>query len=160
MLRPILADFTKTSHDLYCTSRWSPRTGSVSTSATIIPSFFLGKEQKVPLQPLSRRIVRRWGEWRIFVLKPCSILCLKMLCSHRDRRSFRKQFWGAVFLRQAVFKAVWRESWLLGATLTSEGESRHVDIKPMPWGPWRSGVHPQRSPWHKVAEKSLDSAGD
>ena len=62
-----------------------------------------------------------------------------MFCSHSDRRSFRNWFRGAVFLRQSVFKAVWRESWLLGATLTSKGESLHVDIKPMPWGPWRSG---------------------
>lgn len=69
-----------------------------------------------------------------------------MFCSHSDRRSFRNQFWGAVFLRQSVFKAFWRESWLLGATLTSEGESLRVDIKPVPWGPWRSGVLLQRSP--------------
>jgi hypothetical protein len=75
--------------------------------------------------------------------KNTSDLCFKILLNFLFKnvlftlwsRSFRNQFGGAVFLRQSVFKAVWRENWLLGATLTSKGGPLHVDIKPMPWAP-------------------------
>lgn len=59
----------------------------------------------------------------------------------------------------SVFKAVWRKSWLLGATLTSKGGSLHVDIKPMPWDPVERGSsHRGVNKW-KVAGKPQDRAG-
>lgn len=84
-----------------------------------------------------------------------------MFCSHCDWRSFRNQRWGAVFQRQSVFKAVLRESWLLGATLTSEGESLCVWIKKKqsPGDPVGVGCSHRGANERKVAKEALDCAG-
>lgn len=55
-----LGDGAEVSHDLCFTSQRSLRTGHISWSTTVLYSFFLWKEQRVPLKPLGKHKVRIW----------------------------------------------------------------------------------------------------